>query len=274
MRIGIIHPALGQEELEDVFARSAQAGADGVEVHYASAATALALSEPLHAARLAAAAADSGLAIASLCLHCLSAAPSLIGRAEVIQSGQQTVLHALGCAAEAKALAVTVPFFGRNTIEVEDELSRAADALLELVEQAEQVGVVLAVESTLAFHQQQYLLDYLGNTGYVKISCNTAVALARKLDMPTGIRQLGSAAIAQVRLKDVHLAEASPPDYDVPLGQGNVDFRAVAQAMRAVAYDGWVIAEPPVNEATAKDPQANARQAVAFARGLFDGAAP
>ena len=272
MRIGIIHPAVGEEELEDVFARAAEAGADGVEVHYASAATALALNDPLHADRLAAAATDSGLAISSLCLHCLAATPSLIGRPEVIQSGQQVVLRALGCAAQAGARAVTIPFFGKNTIEIEEELSRAADALLELVDQAEEVGVVLAVESGLAFHQQQFLLDRLGNTGFVRISCNPAVAVARKLDMPTGIRQLGAPAIAQVRLKDVRLVEGGLPDFDVPLGEGDVDFRAVAQALRAVAYDGWAIAEPPVTVQTARDPRTNARQAVTFAKALFDGA--
>jgi sugar phosphate isomerase/epimerase len=271
MRIGIIHPAVGEEELENVLARAAQAGAEGVEFHYASAATALALNEPLHAARLAAAATESGLAISSLCLHCLAAVPSLIGRPEVIQTGQQVVLRALGCAAAAGVGAVTIPFFGKCTIEVEEELNRAADALGELVDQAEEVGVVLAVESSLAFHQQQFLLDRLGNTGFVKVSCNPAVALARKLDMPTGLRQLGAGAIAQVRIKDVRLVEGGPPDFDVPLGQGNVDFRAVAQAMLAISYDGWVIAEPPVTVQTAKDPLANARQAVAFAKALFDG---
>jgi sugar phosphate isomerase/epimerase len=270
MRIGIIHPAVGEEELENVFARAAEAGADGVEVHYASPATALALNEPLHAARLAAAASESGLAISSLCLHCLAAVPSLIGRPEVVQTGQQVVLRALGCAQQAGARAVTVPFFGKNTIEVEEELNRAADALLDLVDQAEEAGVVLALESTLAFHQQQFLLGQLGNAGFVQVSCNTAVAVAHKLDMPTGIRQLGAGAIAQVRFKDVHLIEGGPPDFDAPLGEGNVDFRAVAQAMRAIAYDGWVIAEPPVTVETAKDPLANARQAVAFAKALFE----
>jgi sugar phosphate isomerase/epimerase len=273
MRIGIIHPAVGEEELEDVFARSAEAGADGVEIHYASAATALALNDPLHADRLAAAATESGLAISSLCLHCLAATPSLIGRPEVIQSGQQVILRALGCAAQAGAKIVTIPFFGKNTIEVEEELNRAADALLELVDQAEEVGVVLAVETSLAFHQQQFLLDHLGNTGFVQVSCNPAVALARKLDMPTGIRQLGAGAIAQVRIKDVRLVNGGgPPDFDVPLGQGNVDFRAVAQALRAVAYDGWAIAEPPVTVQTARDPLANARQAVTFTKALFEAA--
>ena len=273
MRIGIIHPAVGEEELENVFARSAEAGADGVEIHYASAATALALNDPLHADRLAAAAAESGLAVTSLCLHCLAATPSLIGRPEVVQSGQQVVLRALGCAAQAAVPAVTIPFFGKNTIEVEEELNRAADALLELVDQAEEVGVRLVVETSLAFHQQQFLLDRLGNTGFVQVSCNPAVALARKLDMPTGIRQLGAGAIAQVRIKDVRLVDGGPPDFDVPLGEGDVDFRAVAQALRAVAYDGWVIAEPPVTVHTARDSLANARQAVAFAKALFDGPA-
>ena len=264
MRVGIVHLALGAETLTDVFSRAAEAGADGVEVRYASAGIATALRQAEHAGELKQAAEGASMAIASLRLDCLCAQPSLIGRPEVIESGQELVLRALGCATEAGAEMITVPFFGKNAIEIEEELNHASEALLELVDHAEEAGVILAVESTLAFHQDEFLLSYLGNTGDVKISCNTGVALSRKLDLPTGIRQLSASAIAQVRFKDVRINEGAPPDFDVPLGEGNVDFGATAQALRAVGYDGWVIVEPPAGPDAETVPAA--RAAVDFAR--------
>ena len=269
MRIGIVHPALAEAALEATFRRAAQAGAEGVEVHYASPAFAHALDEPMHARELQAAAASSGVAIPSLCLDFLAGQPYLIGRPEVIETGQQQVRRALRCAAEAGAAMVVVPFFGRNAIELEEELTRASDALLGLLDDAEEAGVVLAVESTLAFHQQEFLLAQLGNTGSVLVSCNTAVALSRKMDAATGIRQIGAAAIGLVRFKDVRITEGLPPDFSVPLGRGNVDFGTVAQALRAVSYDGWVIAEPPLDAETLQDPTASAARAIHFTRELL-----
>jgi len=264
MRIGIVHPALGVDQLGEVFSRAAAAGAEGVEVHYASPATATVLGSIEHARELRQAAEAASVSIVSLSLGCLCGRPALIGRPEVIESGQSVVLKAMGCAAEAGAEMVTVPFFGKNAIEIESELNRAADALLDLADHAEQAGVVLAVESTLAIHQCEYLLGYVGNTGDVKIACNTGVALRRKLDIATGIRQLGAAAIALVRFRDVRITEGAPPDFNVPLGGGNVDFSATAQALRAVGYDGWVLADPPV--VAEADPVDAARAALDFTR--------
>jgi len=269
MRVGIVHPALGTEDLGEAFALAAEAGADGIEVQYASAAIATALGEPEHPQKLRGLAEKTGVAIASLRLDCFRAEPALIGRREIIEGAQQVLLRALGAASEAGAEMVTVPFFGKNAIELEDELTRAANSLLDMVDHAEEAGVVIAVESTLAFHQQEFLLDHLGYTGDVKVCCNPGVALSRKLDMATGIRQLSADAIAFVRFKDVRITEGAPPDFNVPLGEGDVDFGAVVQALHAVRYDGWVIVDPPTSTATGQEAVRAAGEALAFARGIL-----
>lgn len=273
MRIGIPHLALGTDKPEEVFARAARAGAEGVEFQYPTAAAAAALDRSDHAHRLAALAAETGLAVPSLSLGCLRAEPALIGRPDAVQRWQRVISGALTAAAEAGAKVLDLPFFGKNAIETEEEFTRAADALMALVDSAAEAGVVLGIESTLPFHQQEYLLGHLGNTGDVKVYYNTAVALARKFDVATGIRQLGLAAIVQVRFSDVRIADSAPPDYDVPLGGGNVDFRATAQALRAVGYDGWIIVEPPGDEQALADPVGSAQAAVEFARRTLQDAA-
>jgi len=273
MRIAIVHPALGTEDLREAFALAADAGADGIEIRYASAATATVLGRPEHARQLAELTGKTEVAIPSLHLDCFRAEPALIGRQEIIDGAQQVLLRALGAASEAGAEMVTVPFFGKNAIELEEELTRAANALLDMVEHAEEAGVVIAVESTLAFHQEQFLLNHLGSTGDVKVCCNTGVALSRKLDVVTGIRQLPAGDIAFVRFRDVRIAEGAPPDFDVPLGEGHVDFGAVVQAIHAVGYDGWVIVEPPPVGGGPREAVRAAEKAVDFAREILKDAA-
>ena len=245
MRIGITQKGLPAQDLPEAFGQAAQLGSEGIEIDYPSAGMAAAIARPRHAEQLKAAAEASGVAVASLCLTFLRNEPALIGRPETIERNVDFIIRALGCAAEAGAAMVTLPFFGKNTIEVEDELSRATGALMDLVEHAEEAGVVLVVESTLPFHRQDFLLAQLGKTGNVKVCCNTAVAAARKLDAPTDLRKLGVNDLAMVRFKDVKIVEGAQPDYAVPLGAGNVDFGAVVQALRALGYDGWAMVDPP-----------------------------
>ncbi len=245
MRPGITHTAIAAENLTDAFSQAARLGAAGIEIDYPSTGIASTLNVPEHAEQLKRAAGDSGVAIAGLCLSYLRNEPALIGRPETIERNVELAIRALGCAAETGADMVVLPFFGKNAIEIEDELTRATDALLDLVEHAENAGIVLAVESTLPFHQQEYLLSQLGETGDVKICCNTAVATSRKLDAPTGLRKLGADSLAMVRFKDVKIVEGAVPDCEVQFGTGNVDFGAIIQALRAIGYDGWAMVQPP-----------------------------
>ncbi len=264
MRIAIAHPALGSEGIDEAFARAARAGADGVEMHYASPAMATALTGGDHAAALRAAAKDAGVDACALCLDCLRGEPALIGRAEMVERTQEFLGRAIAAAAEVDAAMLVLPFYGKNMIETEQELSRALDALLDAVETAEEAGVTLVIETTLAFHQQEFLLSHLGSSQAVGVACNTAVAEARKLDAPTGLRQLGPGGLSLVRLRDVRLAAGQPPDFDVALGSGDVDFPGVARALKAIGYEGWVVVDPPLADGT--DPLPAATDAIAFAR--------
>lgn len=223
---------------------AAAAGAAGVELRYMAAESRWLLSEPKHGPALAARAAEAGVAVSDLYLGCLSVEPALIGRDEIVSRNQQLVRQGIETAAAAGVQLVTLPFFGRNCIETDAELARAGEALSELVDAAGESGVTLAVESTLNTERQVELLSTLGGPGEVKVHFNTGVALSRKLDAATCIRDLGRDAIGIVRLRDVRLREGSAPDFDVPLGEGDVDFGGVGQALRAIGYQGWVIVEP------------------------------
>ncbi len=262
MKLGITRTALGAKGLREVFQRAAEIGAEGLEVSYQTDNDARALTQANHPKQLVKLSRTCGVAVPSLALGVLCKRASLIGTDSQIAEAKKMIRQALFVAAEAGAKVVQVPFFGKNAIEVEDELSQAADALLDLVESAEEASVVIGLESTLNFDQQEFLLNHLGNTGDVKIYVDTGDALARKLDVASGIRNLGGDAIAQIHFKDVHISEGQPPDFNVALGEGSVDFQAVAQALRAIGYDGWAVVET----APGDDPLAAARANLEFAR--------
>jgi hexulose-6-phosphate isomerase len=192
------------------------------------------------------------LAIPSLNLAFMAETPSLVQPGDLSTRAKHAVLGALTVASAIGAGVVLVPFMGKNSIEVEKEMKNAAANLANLAETAEEAGVVLGIESTLNFDQQQFLLDQLGNSPCAKIYYDTGDALVRKFDVATGIRDLGAERIAQVHLKDARIAEGKAPDYNVNLGEGDLDYRAVANALRAIGFDGWIILEtPPGNDAIA-----------------------
>jgi len=269
MQLGILHTSLGEKTLEGSFRLAAKAGAEGIEVCYDDAGDFKALKQADHAAKLKDLAEKHALAVPSLCLGQLRRKPSLIGTPKAIATAQNSIRQALCVAAAVGAGVVLVPFLGKNAIEVEDELIIAAEALTELVEDAENAGVIIGVETTLNPSQQQFLLDYLGGSGNVRIYYDTGEASARKLDVAGSIRNLGADKIAQIHLKDTRIEQGAPPDFEVALGEGNVDFHAVAQAILAVGYDGWIVLETPPGT----NPLQSAKANLAFARELINASA-
>ena len=100
----------------------------------------------------------------------------------------------------------------------------------------------------------------------VKICFDTGCALSRKLDPATFLRDLGPEHLCQVHFHDLRLGkEGRPPDWNVALGAGDVDFPAVASAISAMGYEGWIIVEGPASE----NPPATAKADLAFARRLL-----
>ncbi|MGC9453505.1 MAG: sugar phosphate isomerase/epimerase family protein [Phycisphaerae bacterium] len=265
MNIGIMDSFLGAGTRAENFRRASQAGADGVEVVYSTTEQASQLNSD-HAAELKTLAREHGLAIPSLCIAVVNQTPSLITSLEAAGKTLELLRRAIEVSAEAGASVLLVPFFDQNAIELPEELDRAAEALNELVEPAEQAGVTLGVESSLNADQLEYLLDALTGSPNVKVYYDTANALARKLDPVTFIRDLGPGRLAQVHFKDVRVVSGQPPNYDIPLGEGDVDFDGVMQSLRAVGYDGWIVIEAGGGE----DPVESAKRNIAFTRELLE----
>ena len=256
IRIGIVSSVLGTEALEESFRLAGCIGVEGLEVAYSSPDGQKLISEPGHAKDLLLLSQKYQLAIPSLSLNFLCAEPSFAGPASVVASARGAVECAIAVAAEAKIPLLLLPFFGHNSIELEKDLLSAIKVLYDLVEVAENTGVVLGIESSLNFDQTKFLMSSLGDSDFAKVYYDVGNVEGKRLDAASGIRLFGSEGIAQIHFKDVRLREGTKGDYDILLGQGDVDFKAVAQALEAVKYDGWIVLEtPPLADAVASGRQ-------------------
>jgi len=251
---------------------AAAVGADGIQVTYNDAAAPL-LRQADHGHWLAQQAKDRGLEICGLGLTTLCSQLPIIDpvdctpatRVDNMPAIKDLFAAACSVARAAGTNSILLPFFGKNIIEVDRELNRAIEGIGQLVDIAEDAGVVIGVESTLNFAQCRFLLGQFADTGAVKIYQDTGNALGRKLDLPTGLRDLGLDSLAGVHLKDVKMSMSSPPDYNVRLGAGDVKFGAILNALQAIGYDGWLVLETPPGD----DPIANGKADMAFARNLL-----
>lgn len=268
MKLGAIHKLVGTVDLPAAFRLASQTSAKGLEIFYADDDEAKNLGREDHAAKLKELMAQYSLEVPSLCLANLCAEQALIGPQPTVERNAQFITSAIETAAAIGAKVVVLPFFGKNTIETDEELDRAVQSLMSLVEQAEGAGVVLGIESSLNIAQHQFLLGCLGGSDSARIYFDTGNTLARKIDPSTAIRDLGPGAICQVHFKDVKMIAGQPPQFDVALGQGDVDFPGACQALRATGYDGWIILETP----TGDDPMGNLAANLAAAAKIIDAA--
>lgn len=266
MHLGILQTSLACDSLEKAFETARAAGAEGLEVVCQSESDVEALFSDAGVKAINRLHLMHGLEVPSLGLNLLCANASLFGSGAEVARACQIITQAMHAAGIVGAGVVMVPFFGKATIETDAELDRVIGNLVDLAEQADAAEVTLGVESTLNADQQLYLLSHMAPYTSVKMYFDTGNMLARKVDPAKCLRDLGKGNVCQMHLKDCRLSrEGGPPDFKVALGQGNVDFQAVANAIAAVGFDDWVILETPAGE----DPLASAKANLDFARQLF-----
>jgi L-ribulose-5-phosphate 3-epimerase len=263
MRVGIMQNSLVGGDVKRSFKLAAQAGADGLEIACDDPEAIESILSSRGVAEIARLKKTHKLEVPSIGLGLLREGESLFGDDAVVEEAKNVIQQAVGAAREIGAGVVLVPFLGKAVIEVEKELDRVVGNLEELAEAAEAASVTLGIESTLNVDQQKYLLSHLGAYESVKVYYDTGNALSRKFDPAIFLRDLGPDNVCQMHFKDVRLGEeGTPPDFDVALGEGDVDFPAIANAIQAMHYPGWVIVETPATD----DPLAAAKANLTFAR--------
>jgi len=188
--------------------------------------------------------------LASTCLDALHTfylksdplAPKLLGDAIRITA-------ALG------ARAILLPSFRNAAPATPAEYERVAALLAEHAPAASKAGITLCLENDLSAENNARILD-LCRSSAVKVYYDTGNSFNRGFDILAEIRWLGRDRIGQIHFKD-------GKSY---LGEGKIDFSAVAQAITGIGFEGFVVFETP---SPSGDVEADMRRNLAFVRKLF-----
>jgi len=119
-------------------------------------------------------------------------------------------------------------FFGRCSVLDGEELDYVADAFKEIVPEAEKAGVIIGFENLLTAEDQARAMDRVASDAF-KIYYDVGNSTNRvDVDAVKEIRWLGADRICQFHFKD-----------EGYLGEGNVDFPAVLEAIDAIGFEGY-----------------------------------
>lgn len=161
------------------------------------------------------------------------------------------VTHNLG------ARVMLVPFFGKASIvdvNVKEEFDRVVAVLRELAPRAEKHNVILGLENTLSAVDNRKILDAVGSPA-VKVYYDVGNSTNNGHQVLEEIRALGKEYICEFHIKDGRNL----------LGQGKIDMPAIAQAIRDIGYDKWIVLET----SSPTDLVADTKTNLAYVRQVF-----
>lgn len=166
------------------------------------------------------------------------------------------VIDAVEAAAALGATNILIAFFGNGDLRLQNEagefrdlstgpyssfeldrvgVQRVIDALRQIVPRAEDAGIILGLENTLTAEQNLEIIDEIGSD-MVQVYYDVGNSTGNNYDVPGEIRMLGSDRICEIHLKDRNTRVLGTEE-------GSVDFDAVAEACRDIAYDKWYVLE-------------------------------
>jgi len=226
----------------ELFAKAQQLGFDGIEFglsrDYAQ--------DPLWTGQgdlrqaMGSASLETGVEARSLCLHLFNyeeyspASQDPAHRA----TGRRIVEGAMEACSEIGASVILVPFFGTGGLRTPDQTSHLVSEMRGLADIAESLGVCLALETALAASTVLGILDRIGSAA-VGAYFDVANTAGLDHDVVQEIRELGS------RIVQVHIKEHPRT---LVLGSGEIGFPQVAQALRQIGYDDYLVVEQPTSD--------------------------
>jgi len=227
-QIGACDWSLGQRQRLEAFQVAAAIGLDGVEVSFSEPGSDFDLRESRVRDQYREQAREHGLAISSLAMGILNKIPySSDPRTE------QWVADVVEAMAQLNVKNCLLAFFSKGDLQgsraKQDEVIRR---LKRVAPKAEKAGVVLGIESTLNAADHIRIVDSVASPA-IKVYYDVANMHRAGYDIFKEIRQLGRERICQFHMKErSHL-----------LGDGEIDFRRVKEAIDDIDYTGWLIIE-------------------------------
>lgn len=148
-----------------------------------------------------------------------------------------------------------LPFFGRWALDTQEEKDHVGDALRELGPEAAKAGVILGLENTISAEDNVRIMER-SRSANVLVYYDVGNSTKAGFDPAKEIRWLGKNRICQFHLKD-------NPHY---LGEGNIQFAPIMQAIRDIGFPGFANLE---TDSPSSDLEADMRRNLAYIRGFM-----
>ena len=139
------------------------------------------------------------------------------------------VSDAIRLTRDLQTAVLLLPFFGRWALKSDAEIARVGDALRELAPDAEKSKVILGLEDTISAEDNVRIME-LSRSKTVLVYYDVGNSTTAGFDVAQEIRWLGKDRICQFHFKD-------NPHF---LGEGEIQFLPVMQAIRDIGWTGWV----------------------------------
>lgn len=248
-KVGVTDWNLKQEGKVESVALAKKLGFDGVQVSIGKGTDKLPLSDPGLQQAFLDESKRVDLKISSLCLNVL--------HQNYLKSdplGQRWVSDSIPIAVAMDVKVVLLPFFGKGALNNVAEMDKVADALREVAPAAEKAGVILGLEDTISARDNVRIMDRTRSSA-VLTYYDVGNSSKGGFNVVEEIRWLGAPRICEVHLKD-------NPHY---LGEGNIDFRAVIDALATVGFDKWAQLETDCPTSV----EADMRRNLTYIRGVI-----
>lgn len=167
---------------------------------------------------------------------------------------QKWVLDSIRLTKALNTNVLLLPFFGRQALQTKDEMDYVGDALRDLAPEAEKAGVVLGLENTISAEDNVRIMER-SRSRSVKVYYDVGNSTKAGFDPVKEIRWLGKGRICQFHLKD-------NPHF---LGEGNIQFAPIMQAIRDIGFSGYANLE---TDAPSKNLEADMRKNLTYIRNI------
>jgi sugar phosphate isomerase/epimerase len=166
------------------------------------------------------------------------------------------VLDSIRLTKALNAKVLLLPFFGRWALKTGTEMIDTGDVLRDLAPEAEKAGVILGLEDTISAEDNVRIMDR-SRSASVLVYYDVGNSTHGGFDVVKEIRWLGKDRICQFHLKD-------NPHY---LGEGDIQFPAIIQAIREIGFSGFANLE---TDAHPNQVEADMRRNLTYIRKVID----
>jgi len=155
---------------------------------------------------------------------------------------------------------ILVAFFGDHEIRTEQHKDLVVEALKRCAPKAESRGITLALEGTVPVEDFMAIIERVDSEA-LGIYYDVGNAQWLGYDIAAELRT------ARDLVAQVHIKDRTTSGENVPLGEGAVDFRVVADTLHEIGYEDYLVLETPGGD----DRRAFAERHLAFIRQFVEG---